>query len=86
MSKKVIRRDLNIAWKKWRSRGPFLLPCSDMNFFDALKRKRFTDRQQRIHISIDVGYLSDEQNSYIKTQAEELQEQFIESQGRMVYA
>ena len=85
-SEEVSTRDLNVAWKKWRSRRPFLSPCPGMSFVDALKRGRFTDRKQRIHISIDVGFLSDDQYRYIEGQAGKLQQQFIELQGRIVDA
>ena len=85
-SEQVTALDLKKAQKRWSSRRPFLFPCPDMTFVDALKQGRFSDRQQRIYVSISVEDFSEEEHRYIEGQAGELQETFIELQGRAVSA
>ena len=85
-SDQITTLDLKKAWKSWRDRRPPPPPCPAMTFVDALKRGKFTDRRQCIHISIDVGILSADQTKYIEDQAGELQKKFIELKGRRVEA
>jgi hypothetical protein len=85
-SDQITSIDLKKAWKSWRDRRPPPPPCSGMTFVDALQRGRFTDKQQRIHISIDVVPFTGKQRRYIDTQAGELQEQLVELKGRRVDA
>ena len=86
MSEEITRGDLKTALAKWRGRRPPPPPCRDMTFVEALKRGRFIDRKESIYIVIEVEELSAQQLSYIEDKAEELQDQFIELQGRSLSA
>ena len=73
---------LKEACKNWRRRRPLPAPDSNLAFMSMLKEGRFSGRKYNIYIALDGGVLTDPEDA--EEQAEELQHQFLELQGRDV--